>query len=89
MSLIIETDDQGQLTLSPQILGHPLPHARYEVEADGRNIRLVPVTATSVAEDRRVQTRVWLGEMRTLAQRFAETSTTDESAVDILSKMRR
>ena len=32
MSLIIETDDLGQLTLSPDVLGHAKPHSRYEVD---------------------------------------------------------
>jgi hypothetical protein len=86
MAVIIETDENGALTIPAELLEDRSAHTRYVVEKNGCAIRIAPVTFRSPAsqghEDRM---RRW----RELAERIDRSSVTDRSAVEILSEMRR
>lgn len=86
MSRILETDENGALTIPPELLDHAEAHARYVVEKNGDALTVLPHAKRpddSGGHEERM--RRW----RDLADRVAKESVTDRSVVDILSEMRR
>lgn len=42
MTQVIEMDEEGQLVLSPELLGEAKPHTKYTVEAPGQRLVVEP-----------------------------------------------
>ena len=65
MSRIVETNEEGAIHLSPELLGEPKPHTRYVLEVQGDTLTLrpegpsEPLWVTSTAEEQAEAIRVW------------------------------
>jgi hypothetical protein len=88
VSRILKTDAQGSLTLPPDVLGEARPGARYVVETHGDRVLLRPQRGEQTLR-RVLSWDEWWEHWRTLSDAVTRASTTDESAVEILSDMRR
>ncbi len=86
MGQVIETDEQGQLVITAELLGSVQPHSRYKVEAIGTRLVVEPDPA---AEQRRQAYEEWLKEWDELAEEIGKVWPAGVSAVDVVSEMRR
>ena len=85
MTRVLETDDNGALTIPADILEQPEPHVRYRVERNGARLNVEPVPH----DNKRMPAQEWIAGWTQLANSIGESSTTDRSVVEILSEMRR
>lgn len=86
MGQVIETDEQGQLVITAELLGGVQPHSRYRVETLGAKL---VVELEPTAEQRRQDYEVWLKEWDALTEEITAAWNTDMSAVEIVAEMRR
>ena len=86
MSRVLEADDSGSLTIPPEVLGHSLPRARYVIETDGSGIHVEPENPAKTPPTTHDE---WMRQWLDLAERIGNASTTNKSAIEILSEMRR
>ncbi len=93
MTRILEVEENGTLTLPPDVLGEAKPHTRYVVEAQGEELTLRPEQTRSgqAAEppQKTLSPDEWWAQWNQLVAQISHASTTNESAVEILSEMRR
>lgn len=86
MTYILETQENGTLTLPSDVLGSPKPHTRYVIEKQGERVTIQPEAAMPTpapsAED-------WLDAWKALSQDISRASTPEKSALEILWEMRR
>jgi len=82
MSRVLESDETGSLTIPADLLGNSSAHSRYLVENDGQTIH---IHLESIRVGHAERMRRW----RDLADRIGTSSSTERSAVEILSEMRR
>ena len=85
MGRVLEVDKHGGLTLTPDLLGNPEPHTRYVVEAQNGSLSVRPDSESK----RPLGWDEWWIRWQALSEVVTAASTTDRSAVDILSEMRR
>ena len=70
MNRIVETNEEGAIHLSPELLGEPKPHTRYVVEVDGDILTLRPESnarpfwATATPQERAEAFRQWANKKR-------------------------
>jgi hypothetical protein len=85
MGMTLEVTEQGTLTLPAEVLSGAKPHARYLVEVldSGLSVRPESPSSGSAGWDD------WLDQWNSLAAEITAASVTGESAVHILSEMRR
>ncbi len=85
MGHVLEVDDNGRLIITPDLLSDAAPHTRYVAEAQegGLWVRLESEDVPRLGWDD------WWERWQALASEITAASTTDRSAVDILSEMRR
>ena len=86
MVQVIETDETGQLLLSPPLLGEARPHSRYTVETAGG--RLI-VEAEEALLQRQAAYEEWKCEWNALTDQITDAWHTGKSAAEIISEMRR
>ncbi len=89
MTRILATDESGDLTIPAEFLTGAAPHARYVIEKQGRVIRLEPEIASDKKTRAHQDWRTWLDGLDALTAKLNDASTTNPSAVEILSEMRR
>lgn len=85
MARVLEVDKNGGLTLTPDLLGNPEPHTRYVVEAQNGTVSVRPDSESR----RSLDWDEWWSRWQSLSHAISATSVTDQSAVDLLSEMRR
>src|SRR4051794_24771671 len=84
MTRILETDEQGTLTIPADILGHPAAHQRFVVEGEGDDIRIErQKTAATTSHYER------MCRWSELASRISAVWPEGISAVDAVAEQRR
>jgi hypothetical protein len=86
MTYVLEIQENGTLTLPPETLGNPKPRTRYVLETQGQRVTIQPEAAKPAPS---TSAEEWLTALQSLAQAISQNSTSDRSALDILSEMRR
>ena len=86
MGQVIETDEQGQLVITAEMLGHALPHSRYRVETLGAKLVVEPEPA---AEQRRQAYEEWEKQWQELSEEIGKVWPVGLSAVDAVAEQRR
>ncbi len=89
MVQVIETDEIGRLTLSPELLGEVRPHSRYTVETTGSRLIVEREAAEAQANTPKLTPDEWLRQMQELAAEVGKVWPKDLSAADVISEMRR
>jgi hypothetical protein len=87
MTRILKTDEHGALTLPPDVLGEPGPHARFVLEVIDGDVLLRP--AREATPDEGLSPAEWLKGLRELSVEIAAVWDTDQSVAQIMSGMRR
>ena len=86
MGQVIETDAQGQLIITAELLGGVQPHSRYVVEPLGTKLIVEP---EPVAEQRRQAYEEWEKQWRELSEEIGKVWPAGLSAVDAVAEQRR
>ncbi len=86
MGQVIETDEQGQLVITAELLGSAQPHTRYKVETLGTKLVVEPEPA---AEQRRQAYEEWEKQWRELSEEIGKVWPAGLSAVDAVAEQRR
>ncbi len=93
MTRIVEVDENGSLTLPPDIINCAEPHTRYVVETHGAQLTLRPEAAETEQKPRRKKRSTSVEEWEKQWQAFSEELSAvwpeGVSATDIISEMRR
>ena len=93
MTQVIETDEAGRLTLSPDILreifGETHPQARYLVEVEGTKIFVSPDQMAEKAEAAELTPEQWEAQWRKVQEQLGRSWPPGLSAADVVSEMRR
>ena len=93
MEHTIETDEQGALTLSSDLLGENKPHTRYVVENHGE--RLILRQAAQLSKDeptrkkRKLTAAEWRDEWEVWSEQVTHAWNSEQSAAEIVAEMRR
>lgn len=87
MSYLLETDDNGSLTIPADLLGHPAPHSQYVVGSEGLVLRVQP--ANEAGQNGVPTHEQRMKEWADLADRISKAWQDDVSAVDAVSEQRR
>jgi hypothetical protein len=88
MSRIVETNEEGAIHLSPELLGEPKPHTRYVVEVDGDTLTLRPEAnvrpfwATATPQERADAFRRWANKKRPPAPPLPDEALRRENIYD-------
>ena len=86
MYQIIETAEDGSLTIPSQVLGIVKSPKRYLVEKVGKSIHVAPEMSPENKETQ--SSSAWIAGWNSIVERFEISSRTDVSALDALSAMR-
>ena len=89
MKCILETDDHGDLKIPAEFLCEVAPHTRFVIERCGTKLEVEQAEDSKMTEQLRLDWARWLKDADLLASMLSKSSTTDKSALDILSEMRR
>ncbi len=90
MTMVLEVDELGAITIPPDMLGEPAPHARYVISSCGDTLVLEPETKGPTKRTHRELTSdEWDAEWADFSKRVTQAWTSDKSAVEIVSEMRR
>ena len=85
MARVLKVDEDGQLIITPDLLSDPAPHTQYVAEERDGGLMVRP----EGGRQSRLGWDEWWERWQELSARITAASTTDRSAVDILSEMRR
>ena len=85
MAHVLEVDDNGRLIITPDLLRDPAPRTRYIAEDQEGGVFVRP----EAGEPPRLGWDEWWERFKAYSDAVTQASTTEQSAVEILSEMRR
>ena len=86
MGQVIEADEQGRLLVPAELLADAQPHGRYIVETSDNKLLIKP---EETVEQRKQAYEEWKRDWDALTEEISAAWTTDKSAAEIISEMRR
>ena len=91
MTRILEVEENGTLTLPPDVLGNVSPRTRYIVESVGERLTLRPdqPKATNKASKPRSPRKTWEEEQQELAEEISKVWPEGLSVTEVFDEMRR
>jgi hypothetical protein len=85
MKAILEVNDEGALVVPPELLNGAVPHQRYSAELAGDHLHLRPERASQ----EKLSSDEWWTRWAALSEQIGKKWTSDKSAAEIVSEMRR
>ena len=94
MTRILEAEEDGTLTLPPDVLGNVQPHTRYVLETSGTELTLrpEPIEATKQKQSSKktkASIEAWEQKRKKLADDLSKVWPDGLSSVDAVSEIRR
>ena len=94
MTRVLEVEENGTLTLPPDVIGNAKPHTRFVLETHGTSLTLRPTEerAARTKRSRKQHTdplKSWEEERRKLTEELGKAWPNGVSVVDVISEMRR